>query len=70
MPDYGLRKNAEGYSDPTAGTAMSNILREENEQQRRVSSLIKELKSIIDEAGFDLLARIEIRDRKTGREYR
>lgn len=70
MPDYGLRKNAEGYSDPTAGTAMSNILREENEQQRRVASLIKELKSIIDEAGFDLLARIEIRDRKTGREYR
>lgn len=70
MPDYGLRKNAEGYSDPTAGTAMSNILREENEQQRRVSSLIKELKIIIDDAGFDLLARIEIRDRKTGREYR
>lgn len=70
MPDYGLRKNAEGYSDPTAGTAMSNILREENEQQRRVSSLIKELKSIIDDAGFDLLARIELRDRKTGREYR
>lgn len=70
MPDYGLRKNAEGYSDPTAGTAMSNILREENEQRRRVSSLIKELKIIIDDAGFDLLARIEIRDRKTGREYR
>lgn len=70
MPDYGLRKNSEGYSDPTACTAMSNILREENEQQRRVSSLIKELKIIIDEAGFDLLARIEIRDRKTGREYR
>lgn len=70
MPDYGLRKNAEGYSDPTAGTAMSNILREENEQQRRVASLIKELKRIIDEEGFDLIARIEIRDRKTGREYR
>lgn len=70
MPDYGLRKNAEGYSDPTAGTAMSNILREENEQQRRVASLIKVLKRIIDEEGFELIARIEIRDRKTGREYR
>lgn len=69
MPDYGLRKNAEGYSDPTACTAMSNILREENEQ-RRVASLIKVLKRIIDEEGFDLIARIEIRDRKTGREYR
>ena len=70
MPDYGLHKNAEGYSDPTAGAAMSNILREENEQQRRVALLIKTLKHIIDAAGFDLIARIEIRDRKTGREYR
>ena len=29
MPDYGLHKNSEGYRDPTAGAAMSNILREE-----------------------------------------
>ena len=70
MPDYGLRKNAEGYSDPTAGAAMSKILREENERQRRVTALVGVLKYIIDAAGFDLLARIELRDRKTGREYR
>ena len=70
MPDYGLRKNAEGYSDPTAGAAMSNIIREENERQRRVTALIGVLKYIIDAAGFDLLERIELRDRKTGREYR
>ena len=70
MPDYGLHKNAEGYSDPTAGAALSNIIREENERQRRVTALICELKRIIDAAGFDLIARIEIRDRKTGREYR
>lgn len=70
MPDYGLRKNAEGYSDPTAGAALSNILREENEQQKRVTALIGVLKYIIDAAGFDLLERIELRDRKTGREYR
>lgn len=70
MPDYGLRKNAEGYSDPTACAAMSKIIREENERQRRVTALISELKHIIDAAGFDLIARIEIRDRKSGREYR
>lgn len=70
MPDYGFRKNAEGYSDPTAGAAMSNILREENERQKRVTALIGVLKYIIDAAGFDLIARIEIRDRKSGREYR
>ena len=70
MPDYGLHKNAEGYRDPTAGAAMSNIIREENERQRRVTALVGVLKYIIDAAGFDLLARIELKDRKSGREYR
>lgn len=70
MPDYGIKRNHEGYSDPTAGTAISNILRDEQEQQRRVSELLGVLKYIIDRAGFDLMARIEVRDRKTGKEYR
>lgn len=70
MAEYDLRRNKEGYKDPTAYAAMSKILGEENEQQRKVSELIGVLKHIIDEAGFDLLERIKIRDRKTGREYR
>ena len=70
MPEYGIKRNREGYSDPTAGTAISHILRDEQEQQRRVSELLGVLKYIIDKAGFDLMARIEVRDRKTGKEYR
>ena len=70
MLDNDFRKNSSGYSDPTAYLGTKAIIREENEQQRRVSDLIGVLKYIIDKAGFDLLARIEIRDRKTGREYR
>lgn len=70
MPEYGLRKNSEGYSDPTAHNAITKVMREENEQQRRINALIGSLKSFIDLAGFDLLNRIEVRDRKTGREYR
>lgn len=70
MPDYGTKRNCEGYADPTAHAAMKNILHEEHEQQRRVSELVASLKSTIDKAGFDLLARIELRDRKTGKEYR
>lgn len=70
MHEYSLRKNAEGYSDPTAYTGMTNIIREENDAQKRVNTLIGALKGLIDLAGFDLLCRIEIRDRKTGREYR
>ena len=70
MPDYGIRKNAEGYSDPTAFEGINNILREENEAQKRVNALIGAIKSLVNLAGFDLLNRIEIRDRKTGKEFK
>lgn len=70
MAEYGMNKNSEGYSDPTAYNGTRSIIREENEQAKRVTVLIGTLKTIIDLAGFDLLARIEVRDRKTGREYR
>lgn len=70
IPDNDFRKNSSGYSDPTAYLGTKPIIRAENEQSKRVTDLIGVLKYIIDAAGFDLLARIEIRDRKTGREYR
>lgn len=33
---YGIYRNCEGYSDPTAGAAMSNILRKERSDRRKV----------------------------------
>ena len=63
-------ENAEGYHDPTAYHGTKNIIRDENEQQKRVNTLIFVLKYITRLAGFELLNRIEIKDRKTGREYR
>ena len=70
MAEYGLHKNSEGYNDPTAHDAMTKVMREESEQQRRVATVIGVIKSILDLAGFDLIARIAIKDRKSGREYR
>ena len=49
---------------------MKPIVQEENREKKRVETLIFVLKYIIKLAGFDLIARIEIRDRKTGREYK
>lgn len=63
-------ENAEGYSDPTAYNGLKPVIREEDEQQKRVNTLIFVLKYITRLAGFELLNRIEIKDRKTGREYR
>lgn len=61
-------KNAEGYADPTAYAALKAI--EYEDQQKRLNTLIFVLKYIIRLAGFDLLNRIELKDRQSGREYR
>ena len=70
MNEHGIRKNGEGYNDPTAYHGLQAVIRAENEQQKRLSALIFVLKYIIDLAGYDLLNRIEVKDRKTGKEYR
>jgi hypothetical protein len=63
-------KNAEGYQDPTAYHALKPIIHDEAALEGKVNFLIKILKFIITESGFELLARIELRDKKTGRCFR
>jgi hypothetical protein len=58
--------NAEGYADPTAYEALKPIVEMEND----VAILIKVLKYIIRKSGFELAARIEIRDPKSGRIFK
>ena len=70
MAEYGLNKNAEGYVDPTACKAVTKVMQEEQERLRRVTAVVGILKSAADLAGFDLVNRVVLRDRKTGREYR
>lgn len=59
-------QNSSGYNDPTAYAAEKRI----SEEEQRVTELMKVLKYIIRLAGFDLINRIEFRDRRSGREYR
>ena len=65
-----LKYNQSGCVDPTAYEAISNIIKEEKELVKKVHNLINVLKLIIDWAGFELIGRIEIRDKKTKREFR
>ena len=62
--------NNEGYADPTAYEGLKPIIWEEDEQQKRLNTLIFVLKYIIRLAGYDLLNRVELKDKKTGKEYR
>jgi hypothetical protein len=63
-------ENAEGYSDPTAYKVLQPIIKEESELEKKVNFLIKVLKFIINESGYELLNRIEIKDKKSGRVFR
>lgn len=60
------RLNSEGYPDPTAYA----LIEKENNLEYRVNTLIKVLKSVVALSGFELIARIEIRDKNSGREFR
>ncbi len=64
------KKNSEGYPDPTAYEGLRPIIEEENALERRVNQLIKTLKYITGLAGFELISRIEIKDKETGRIFR
>lgn len=62
--------NAEGYPDPTAYEAMKPVIQEEQQLEKKVHNLVNVLKFIIEWAGFELISRIQIRDKKTGKEFK
>ena len=70
----GMNKNGEGSLDPTPGAAWSNIRREERQQEAErlsaISSLIPVMKQTAELVGFEVIGRIALRDKETGKEYR
>lgn len=66
MNERDLKKNAEGYSDPTAYQAMKNI----DKEDERFHKLLHTLFYICEVAGFQIEDRIVLVDRKTGRIWR
>lgn len=62
--------NKSGCPDPTAYEALKTVISEETEIENRANFLIKVLKYIIRNSGFELISRIEIRERKSGKEFR
>lgn len=63
-------RNIEGYSDPTTSIAVGQVSREESEADKRAYDLVKVLKFIIRSCGFELIERIQLKDTKSGREYK
>lgn len=60
------RRNAEGYSDPTAYQAMTNIEAEEE----RFHKLLYAIFDICELANFEIEGRIVLVDKRTGHVWR
>jgi len=60
------KKNAEGYSDPTAYAALSSIEREE----AQVRKLKKTIAQICDLAGFRVQGKISLVNKQNGKVWR
>ena len=64
------RKNAEGYSDPTAYEAIKNVERGADADDERFHKLLDTIFSICELSGFHIEERIIIKDKKTGKIWR
>ena len=62
--------NAEGYHDPTAYEALKPVIREDEYMRHRVSSLIDLMRRTADMCGFEVVGRVALKYKKTGKEYR
>lgn len=62
-----MRKNSEGYSDPTVYNAFKHM---EKEGEERFHKLLDTIFSICELSGFHIEERIVIKDKKTGKIWR
>lgn len=60
------KRNAEGYSDPTAYAALKNIEREEAQVQKLRSAIAQ----ICDLAGFKVQGKVSLIDKRSGKVWR
>lgn len=67
MNDRDLRKNSEGYSDPTVYEAIKNIDKKEDE---RFHKLLHTIFNICELSGFRIEGRIVLINEVTGKVYR
>ena len=63
-------ENGEGYPDPTAYAALKVLSEQQNQDRQRISAVIHTVRCVLDLAGFELINRMELQDKRTGRVYR
>lgn len=64
------RKNAEGYTDLTAYHGTRELVRQESEAERKNRGIIHTFRMIAELSGFEIVGRITLREKKTGRLFK
>jgi hypothetical protein len=62
--------NKSGYADPTAFYGTKELIKEEEQIEKRVHALIPVMKLIAEWAGFEVIERIQLKHKETGKEFR
>lgn len=74
MSKENMGRNAEYYADPTPTAAIRNINKDERQKEAvrldRIGDIVPLLRQMADIAGFEIIGRIPLRDKATGKEYR
>jgi hypothetical protein len=70
LSDRDLRKNGEGYSDPTAYQAIKNLSKTPNKEEERFHKLLHTIFYLCDLAGFQIQGRIVLVDKENGKVWR
>ena len=66
-------KNNEHYNDPTPHSAWKNIYKEEQAEAARmkaIGALVAVMKQVAELAGYEVVGRIVLMDKDSGRIYR
>lgn len=74
MSNDNMSRNAEHYADPTPAAAMRNICRDKYQKEAarldRIGDIVPLLRQMANIAVFEIIGRIPLRDKATGKEYR
>lgn len=69
-----MDRNAEGYADPTVKGAWDHMCQTKNQYDAkvmdRISRIIPVIKAVAEIAGLEVVGRIVLKDKCTGKEYR
>ncbi|MGW8381261.1 hypothetical protein ACWB45_00570 [Streptococcus parasuis] len=61
--------NASGCADPTAFEALKSMIQEDAALEKKVHNLVNTVKFIVDWAGFEMIGRIKIMHKESGKEF-